>query len=152
MEQIKLMLEEMEKDNNFEKEMQSLIEKGDTGAIVSAAGKKGFSFTQADWQEYIKWSQSASSGIDSKEKLSEEQLEAVSGGSKGSPEDPYKLSCWKYLVGEAEFRDGFMRKACRAVTCKTINLVKGNFRWVECKCRFRDTCVDCWHVTSERMC
>ena len=149
MEQIKLMLEKMGNDETFGKKMQSIISKGDTAAIINAAEEGDFSITEAIWQKFL--TTSAELSKQSVEKLSESELEKVSGGSDADVMGVTRSKdCFFYGSGNPEMRDGAMRKYCRQFACVMLFSLPGerNLKWWRCRCWGTDKCVDNWHYEA----
>ena len=149
MEQIKAMIAEMSTDEVFAGKMTALMEAGNVPAIIAAAGKKGFAFTEADWQEYSNWNEGLSGEKQSKE-LSPDELNGISGGGlfsgEGSRWEPYVLNCWFHESGAAEMRDGYMRKRCNQYACVAQKFSSPT--WYQCKCWGTDKCKGNWHYAE----
>ena len=148
MEQIKAMYEEMEKDADFGEEIARLFEKGTVADVLSAASKKGFNITEAEWEEYRNKAEE-----ERRQKLSEEELADVAGGilehilKKGNRVNPHKSSsCYKNLSPAKEFRNGVERQKCVSPSCaKQINYGQHQGDWFECRCWGTNHCVGMWH-------
>jgi predicted ribosomally synthesized peptide with nif11-like leader len=147
MEQIKAMLDEMSKSGDFAGEMQALINGGNTAAIITAAGKKGFAFTEADWQAFLDWGKSMTGENQSKE-LSPDELERVSGG--GTIWDPDTDRCW-FFNGNvyAWDKNNVRRKQCKQFACMARDFKGG---WGRCSCHGTDRCVGNWHLVYAPEC
>ena len=87
MENIISFFEEVEKNNELQAELKALAEKkAGIAEIVILANKKGFVFTEAELEQYGKY-------IQASEKLSEDQLTNVAGGSLRPP----RPIAWLYI-------------------------------------------------------
>jgi len=146
MEQIKAMFDTIGEDTVFGEEISALITKGNAADIIAAAAKKGFNFTEADWQAYLDWSKTI--GGEKKGELSESELEDVAGG--GFPWDPHTShECWFHAASEAEYRDGEMRKRCNQFACKA----PVGYLWFQCRCYGKDVqCKNGWHKADSPGC
>ena len=143
MEQIKAMLDGMSKDTAFAEKMQSLMQNGSTAGIIAAAGKKGFVFTETDWQAYLDWAKKV--GRQSGE-ISPDELENITGGAGGDVGNVNIGGCWFFASGNAEMKDGHMRKRCRQYACKTNLLgAMAGTSWNQCGCFGTDRCKGSWH-------
>ena len=151
MEQIKALLDIMSEDAAFREEVNVFIQEKNTADIISTAAKKGINFTETDWQAYLDWSNAVVG--DGKSELPESELEDVAGGH-GEPGSRVSGECWFFPTGNAEFRDGDMRKKCGQFSCKAIPIGKlFEITWYQCKCHGLDwKCKNSWHVTNYPPC
>ena len=115
--------------------------------VLEQAKADGFEVTKEDVQAAI-----SQLGTKSGE-LSEADLAVVVGGNaKGTLIDPHTYKCAYSPFGQAEFRDGEMRRQCAAVspcspnTCKWINWT-GTFdgEYYRCSCYGTNRCINGWH-------
>ena len=144
MEQIKAMLVEVAKDSAFADEVTALIRDGNTAGIITAAGKKGFVFTQADWREYLAWSKNQDFSDRSGKELAAEKLENIVGG--GGFINPDKEHCWFHAGSEPEYRDGALRKKCNQFACEAWSFERTGFYL--CKCWGEHRCINGWHYAE----
>jgi len=146
MEQIKALFEAMENDAALQEEMLAIIADGKVADIIAAAGKKGFTFSEADWQEYLGWSKELDTEADPQQ-IPAEDLEQISGGSGGAPPetDVTPVECWFHAASEKQFRDGAWRKKCNQFSCTAFILSKGICR---CGCYKTNRCVNSWHLAE----
>ena len=142
MEQIKAMLEKIAKDSDFAEEMKALMEEGNVGAIIKAAGEKGFTFTEADWQAYLEWSRNMGGKDCQSKELSPEELADVAGGANPSGE------CWFHAASDREYREGAWRKRCNQFACKAWSIANGVARFYTCRCHGLHKCVNNWHYEA----
>ena len=150
MKQVVAMFEEMGKDTDFNKEIGELFEKGSLEDFLSAAGKRGFDITEADWNEYR---ESSSKNI--AQKISEEELKDVAGGNEIGDDETggetleesnRSTICFGDLnKSKEEFRDGAFRNQCQNWICTRAKYGKG---WLLCRCHGTDTCINYWHTSS----
>ena len=150
MEQIKEMLEKIEKGGDFAEEMRALIKEGYTDGIIRFAGENGFAFTEADWKAYLDWSGSLTTLKTVGEPLAPEELEVVSGGGDWSW-NPSISGCWFHAASNAEFKDNAWRRRCNQYVCKAFIPGMGGDNspgWYQCGCWGKDKCVGSWHYEA----
>ena len=147
MEQIKLMLDKLAADSALAAELQTLVKKEDTAAIVAFAKENGFDFSEADWREFTKWSESVVGTVE----LNEDELDDVAGGSgtNGTINNPHiSKECWFQLSSNPLYsgREENGRRYCGKVACMGI---AGFLEWHACKCWGTKKCKDRWHLSEE---
>ena len=151
MNQIIALFDIMSEDAAFREDVSVFIQEKNTADIISAAAKKGINFTEADWQAYLDWSNTVAG--DGKGELPESELEDVAGG-QGLADLRVSNECWFFPIGNAESRDGVMRKKCGQFSCKAIPIHRLYLvTWYQCKCHGKDwKCKDSWHITNAPPC
>ena len=146
MEQIKAMLETMATEDAFAPMLRKLAKSGDLAADVVALGaRKGFHFTETDWQAYADWCDSIPTGQPARQPLSEEELESIAGGH-GQLIEKMSPDCWFFASGDAEMRDGHSRKKCRQFCCCVIKILEGTAYF--CRCHDTYKCIGTWHLAE----
>ena len=142
MEQIKAMHEEMEKDVDFGEEIAGIFDEGTVADVISAASKKGFKFTEAEWEAHRE------KEIEERGKiLSEEELADVAGGYTpklgdwGKPRKSTKCYWAHSSFDKIEIIGGAERRKCHRSSCKNYS---GN-SWYECRCWGTHACVRMMH-------
>ena len=137
MEQITAMFSEMDNDVEFNAEISELIEKGILADVLSAASKRGFNITEADWNVYrISMSKKRT------QILTEAELADVSGGGSGGQITNPKKSKNCFFVRNTN-NDGVTRSKCQRLICTKLD-----DGWWICRCWGTDACVDRMHKIS----
>ena len=146
MEQIRAMFDAIDKDTAFCEEINLIMEQGTAADIVSAASKKGFNFTESDWQSYLDWSKTVIAM--EKVEISESELENITGGKGGSLFHPRMSSKCYYVAGNVRgISNGVLRNKCTAVCLRTEQ--GSGDGWWRCKCYGSDICVNRRHYITE---
>jgi len=142
MEEIKKLLELIENDSMFADEIMPLMKDANEPAIIAAAKKKGLEITEADWKAFTLWQDSLPVSNESAQPLNEEELENVAGGSMRTK----KSYCWFKAASEPEFRNGEMRRRCKALSCRSLKIDPPAV--IECWCHETRACADGWHSNA----